>query len=79
MYNWLNGFYRVIRILPYFGYSCTRGRDKLHLFRPQTDFGRNTLQFRGAQLYNGLPSSIRVLKNLTAFRRACISYFKEPS
>ena len=62
-----------------FGYSCTRGRDKLHLFRPQTDFGRNTLQFRGAQLYNGLPSSIRVLKNLTAFRRACISYFKEPS
>ena len=58
-----------------FGYSCTRGRDKLHLFRPQTDFGRNTLnlQFKGAQLYNSLPSSIRVLKNLTAFRHTCIS------
>ena len=35
--------------------------------------------FRGAQLYNDLPSSIRVLKNLTAFRRACISFFLKPS
>ena len=60
-----------------FGYSCTRGRDKLHLFRLQTDFGRNTLQFRDAQLYNGLPSSIRVLKNLTTFRPVCISYFND--
>ena len=58
-----------------FGYSSTRGRDKLHLFRPHTDFGKNTLQFRGAQLYNALPSTIRKLMNLTAFRRACILYF----
>ena len=58
-----------------FSYSCIRGKDKFHLFRPPTDFGKNTLQFRGAQLYNGLPSSIRDLMNLTAFRRACISYF----
>ena len=58
-----------------FGYGSTRGRDKLHLFRPQTDFGKNTLQFRGAQLYNGLPSSIRALQNLTAFRRACVAHF----
>ena len=29
-----------------FGYSCIRGSDKLHLFRPLTDFCRNTLQFR---------------------------------
>ena len=58
-----------------FGYSCTRGKDKLRLFRPHTDFGKNTLRFRGAQLYNGLPSTIHVLRNLTAFRRACVTYF----
>ena len=58
-----------------FGYGSTRGRDKLHLFRPQTDFGKNTLQFRGAQLYNGLPSSVRALQNLTAFRCACVAHF----
>ena len=58
-----------------FGYSSTRGCDNLHLFRPKTDFGKNTLQFKGAQLYNSLPSHIRVLQNLSAFRRACVAYF----
>jgi len=33
---------------PSFGYSCTQGRDKLHLFCPKTDFGKNSLQFKGA-------------------------------
>jgi len=50
-----------------FGYSCTRGRDKLHLFHPKTDFGKNTLQFKGVQLYNSLPDSIRDLWTLAAF------------
>ena len=58
-----------------FGYSCTRGRDRLHLFRPKTDYGKNTLQFKGAQLYNSLPDSVHVLWNLTAFRRACVACF----
>ena len=35
-----------------FGYDCTRGRDKLHLIRPKTEFGKNSLQFKGVQLYN---------------------------
>ena len=38
-------------------------------------FGKNSLQFKGVQLYNSLPGSIRMLKNLTAFRRACVAYF----
>ena len=58
-----------------FGYDCTRGRDKLHLIRPKTDFGKNSLQFKGVQLYNSLPGFIRMLKNLSAFRRACVAYF----
>ena len=58
-----------------FGYNCTRGRDKLHLIRPMTDFGKNSLQFNGVQLYNSSPGSIRMLKNLTALRRACVAYF----
>ena len=58
-----------------FGYSSTQGCDNLNLFRPKTDFGKNILQFKGAQLYNSLPSHIRVLQNLSAFRRACVVYF----
>ena len=58
-----------------FGYSSTWGCDNLHLFRPKTDFGKNTLQFKGAQLYNSLPSHIRVLQNLSAFRCVCVAYF----
>ena len=58
-----------------FDYSSTRGCDDLHLFRPKSDFGKNTLHFKGAQLYNSLSSHIRVLQNLSAFRRACVTYF----
>ena len=58
-----------------FGYDCTRGRDKLHLIRPMINFGKNYLQFKGVQLYNSLPGFIRMLKNLSAFRRVCVAYF----
>ena len=57
------------------GETVSRDQTTVHLFRLKTDFGKNTLQFKGAQLYNSLRSNIRVLRNLSAFRCACITYF----
>ena len=51
------------------------GITELHLIRPKTDFGKNSLQFKGVQLYNSLPGFIHMLKNLSAFRRTCVAYF----
>ena len=50
---------------PIMWWDYTRGRDKLHLIHPKTDFGKKSLQFKGVQLYNSLPGSVHVLKNLT--------------
>jgi len=47
-----------------FGYS-TWGGDKIHLICPKTEFARNSLQFKGAQLYDNLPSSVCHLRNLS--------------
>ena len=38
-----------------FGYTFTRGRDKIYMLQPRTEFGRRTFLFKGAQLYNTLP------------------------
>ena len=57
-----------------FGYTCTRGRDKIHISRPRTEFGRRTFSFKGAQLYNTLPSTARQIKILPAFKHFCISH-----
>ena len=40
-----------------FGYTSTRGRDKIHMLQPRTEFGRRTFSFKGAQIYNILPST----------------------
>ena len=55
---------------------CTRDGDNIHLICPKSEFGRNSLQFKGVQLYN-LPSSVCHLRNLSAFKRAytCVVYF----
>ena len=37
-----------------FGYGSTRGRDNLHLFHPQTDFGKNTLVSGSSMVYLAL-------------------------
>jgi len=37
------------------GYRGTRGANKLHLLRSNTNFYRNTFEFQGAQCYNNLP------------------------
>ena len=57
-----------------FGYTCTRGTDKIHLLRPRTEFGRCTISFQGAQLYNTLPSTACQIKTLPAFKHFCISH-----
>ena len=57
-----------------FGYTSTRGRDKIHMLRPRTEFGRHTFSFRGAQLYNILPSTARQIKTLPAFKHFCVSH-----
>jgi len=53
-----------------FGYH-TWGGDKIHQIYP---FTRNSLQFKGAQLYN-LPSPVCHLRNLSAFKCNCVMYF----
>ena len=40
-------------------YSTTRGANKIHLNRPNTNFYRSTFEFMGAQAYNRLPREIR--------------------
>ena len=57
-----------------FGYTSTRGRDKIHMLQPRTEFGRRTFSFKGAQLYNTLPSTARQIKTLPAFKHFCISH-----
>ena len=62
-----------------FGYKGTRGANKLHLLRPNTNFYRNTFEFQGAQSYNNLPHSMRQISNHTTFRSALVSTcWKEP-
>ena len=56
-----------------FGYRGTRGANKLHLLRPNTNFYRNTFEFQGAQCYNNLPPSMRQISNRTTFRSALAS------
>ena len=46
----------------------TRGRLKLVLPRPTTDFFKKTFCFRGAQDWNALPSDIRTSNTSTTFR-----------
>ena len=57
-----------------FGCTCTRGRDKIHILQPETESGRHTFSFKGAQLYNTLPSTARQIKTLPAFEHFCISH-----
>ena len=54
-----------------FGYSYTRGKDNFYLCCPKTNFGRNSLIFKGAVLYNSLPPGICHLRNCVSFRNAC--------
>jgi len=42
-------------------YNHTRGANKLHLKRPNTNFYKHFFEFKGAVLYNSLPESIRTV------------------
>ena len=46
-------------------------KDNFHLCCPKTNFGRNSLTFKGAVLYNNLPPGIRHLRN---HRHACAAH-----
>ena len=50
------------------GYSCTRGRNNIHLERPNTDFYRKSFEFRGATMWNQLPNSVKDLSSNTTFK-----------
>ena len=60
-----------------FGYTCTRGRDKIHISRPRTEFDRRASSFKGAQLYNTLCHLLFVrlrpslCLNISVFPTAC--------
>ncbi len=53
-----------------FGYSGTRGENKLHLRRPNTNSYRSTFEFQGAKSFNSLPTSIRSISNANTFKFA---------
>ena len=50
------------------GYSCTRGRNNIHLERPNTDFYRKSFEMRGATMWNQLPNSVKDLSSNTTFK-----------
>ena len=51
-------------------YACTRGSNKLHLERLNTNFYRTTFEYMGAQLFNSLLEEIRAVKSYTNFKKA---------
>jgi len=56
-----------------FGYNHTRGANKLHLKRPNTNFYKHSFEFKGAVLYNSLPESIRTVPTERSLRSALLS------
>ena len=50
-------------------YSTTRGANKIHLNRPNTNFYRSTFEFMGAQAFNSLPREIRNIISVQTFKR----------
>jgi len=37
----------------------TRLKDSVHLYRPNTEFGKRSLKYKAANFYNNLPEEIR--------------------
>ena len=37
----------------------TRLKDSVHLYRPNTEFGKRSLKYKAAKFYNNLPEEIR--------------------
>ena len=58
----------------YFNYIRTRGPNKLHLPRPQTNFYHSRFEFQGAMYFNNLPEYIRVIKSCKQFKAALLQY-----
>ena len=67
-WNMLTANIRVLQAQFTFGYSGTRGANKLHLYRPRTDFYRKSMVFAGSQDWNMLTANIRVLQAQFTFR-----------
>ena len=55
-------------------YIRTRGSNKLHLPRPQTNFYHSSFEFQGAMHFNSLPENIRVIKGCKQFKAALLKY-----
>ena len=52
------------------GCRMTRGFEKLHLFRVNTELFRRSFTFRGSQDWNSLPENIRNIHPATVFKKA---------
>ncbi len=50
------------------GYLTTRGADNIHLKRPRSNFYRNSFEFQGGFSYNKLPSFVKALSSMPAFK-----------
>lgn len=60
----------LLQTPPWLGYTNTRGRNKIHLKRPLSEFYRSTFEFQGSKLFNDLPVNIQKIGNTRAFRLA---------
>ena len=57
-----------------FGYSSTRGANKLHLKRPATNYYRNSFEFQGALMFNALPAEMRQLETKKSFTKELLKH-----
>ena len=47
----------------------TRNSTKLNIMKVKTNYGKHTLRYTGAKLYNNLPSSITTLATVKSFTK----------
>ncbi len=49
---------------------------KLNLIRVKTNYGKSTLKYKGAKIYNELPNDIMYCKSINIFKNRTKKYYK---
>ena len=52
------------------GHSFIRSASKIHIDFKRTNYGKFSLQYRGAIIWNSLPNDLEELKSSSAFKKA---------
>lgn len=55
----------------------TRSRNNFYLHMSSTNFGQNSLFYKGLQQYNELPEYVKTSNSLPQFKRKCIEHVKQ--